>query len=130
MIGHILSGKALAAAILAGAVATGGAAAATAPTPSDSASHAGSAVQNEQQNGSADETGPTEQTGKGNGQGATISALAKSIPGGPGKGAQISAAARGHGQTVSAAARNNAGTSTMPRSPAKPATPATPSAQP
>lgn len=79
MLGQIISGK-LAAAILAAAVATTGAAGAAA------LSH----------------------TGADNGQGATISALAKSIPGGPGKGAQISAAAKGHGQTVSAAAKAKA----------------------
>lgn len=124
MIGHILSGKALAAAILAGAVATGGAAAATVGSPNGSANHATWAAQNDHQNGPTDETGPTDKAGSGNGQGALISALAKSIPGGPGKGALISAAAQGHGQAVSAAARNNAAGS------AKRVTPATPSAKP
>jgi hypothetical protein len=38
------------------------------------------------------------------GQGDTISALAKSIPGGPGKGAKISAAAKLHGDATSDAA--------------------------
>lgn len=143
MIGHILTGKALAA-ILTGAVATGGAAAVTVANPANSASqaasHARAATPAGPQNGpSGPQNGPSDETGAGNGQGPKISALAKSIPGGPGKGALISAEARGHGQAVSAAARKNAAGAAKPATPAtpatrsssaKPATPASPSPTP
>lgn len=108
MVGHVLSGKVLAA-VLASVVATGSAAAATVAAPAASHdSQTGGSHEQVAKNG--EQNGPVaNETGTGNGQGATISALAKSIPGGPGKGAQISAAARGHGQAVSAEARKNAG---------------------
>ena len=99
MFGQMLSGKVLAV-VFASAVATGGAAAAVA-NPTDPQSTQTTAAEHGRQQG------PVAETGKGNGQGAKISALAKSIPGGPGKGAQISAAAKGHGQAVSAEAKKN-----------------------
>lgn len=125
MLGQIISGK-LAAAILAGAVATTGAAA-TSQAPADN----GAAHRN-----TVDQTGhndTTNETGSGKGQGATISALAKSIPGGPGKGAQIGAAAKGHGQAVSADAKSKAKSgkpATAPGATTKPATPASPKEKP
>ena len=101
MFGQILSGKVLAA-VLAGAVVTGGAATVASSTDVRSGQDQTTAAQHGEQQA------PVAETGKGNGQGSKISALAKSIPGGPGKGAQISAAAKGHGQAVSAAAKKNA----------------------
>jgi hypothetical protein len=50
---------------------------------------------------------PGDNDGKSKGQGDRISALARSTPGGPGKGAIISAAAKGHGKAVSAEASKN-----------------------
>ena len=94
MLGQILTIK-VAAAILAGAaVATGGVAMQSAVTL-----HA--------DHSSAPATDKSA-SGKGQGQGELISALAHSTPGGPGKGAVISAAAKTHGLTVSAEARANA----------------------
>jgi len=94
MFGEILSIK-VAAAILAGAaVATGGVAIQSTAT-----------LQAQHANGPAADQSAS---GKGEGHGAVMSALAHSIPGGPGKGALISAAAKTHGLTVSAEARANA----------------------
>lgn len=123
MLGQIISAK-VAAVVLAGAVVTGGAAAAAHVDNAVSSDHrAGTAAEIGAANGRTSPQGQPEAGDNGKGQGGTISALAKSIPGGPGKGAQISAAAKGHGQTVSADAKANA-------KGGKPATPASPSAKP
>ena len=108
MLGQIISAKA-AAAVLAGAVATSGAAALGSTIADGQQSHSSAAPTQTSATLSADrQNGPAaDDTGKGKGQGAKISALAKSTPGGPGKGAIISAAAKGHGQAVSAEARKN-----------------------
>jgi hypothetical protein len=101
VLGQIISAK-LVAAIVAGAAVASSGAAAVASTVSDSHSVALQATgETSRQNG------PSDKDGKGRGQGDKISALARSTPGGKGKGAIISAAAKGHGKTVSAAASKN-----------------------
>ena len=101
MLGQIISAKVAAAIIASAAVATGGAAA---------AGGAGSETHNvgtQSTVASSRENGPSDKDGKGKGQGDKISALARSTLGGPGKGAIISAAAKGHGKAVSAEASKN-----------------------
>lgn len=98
MFANILSAK-IAALLIAGAVASGGAVAAAVATPNDD--HASdTAVETESR-----------------GQGAEISELATTLEGGPDKGAQISEAAKGHGQEVSAEVRQNRSGAEKPERP-------------
>ena len=101
MLGQIISAKVAAVVIAGAALATRGAAA-VASTVSDNHNSAGRATV-----AASTQNGPSDKDGNGKGQGDKISALARSTPGGPGKGAVISAAAKGHGKAVSAEASKN-----------------------
>jgi uncharacterized protein YcfJ len=119
MFGSIMTAK-VAAAVLAGVVATTGAAAAAHVETDASADHRSDVerltpvrpadVDNDKDVDKDKVVEKDKVVDKGHvdmdkGLGDVISALAKSIPGGPGKGAQISAAAKTHGDTTSDAAK-------------------------
>ena len=106
MFGSIMSAK-VAAAVLAGVVATGGAATAAHLETNAGANHRSDIEATPDRPDDVDLDVDTD-TDKDNGHkdmdkgnGDLISALAKSIPGGPGKGARISAAAKAHGDATS-----------------------------